>query len=133
MFDTPELARGSSKIIVASRYWGEKYPALEFLREHTTQPEQVKLLRLLDMAANNWPIKNREKCKQIEGELWEFKSHQLRLPYVLRPGNLVVVTHAFRKKRDDIPNEEITRASDIVKYFDRHYDFVTGTYRREQR
>nr|WP_225938088.1 type II toxin-antitoxin system RelE/ParE family toxin [Myxococcus sp. RHSTA-1-4] len=99
--------------------------------EHVTEPEKLKLTRLLDMAASKFPINNREKCKQIEGELWEFKSHQLRLPYVLRPGSLVVVTHVFRKKRDAIPNEEITRAFDIVKYFDKYFDFKTFTYRRE--
>lgn len=132
MFIHPELSRGSSKIIVASRFRGGEFPALEFLREQLTRAEQTKLLRLLDMAASNWPIKNFEKCKQIEGDLWEFKSHQIRVPYVLRPGNLVVVTHAFRKKKHDIPSQEITRAFDIVSYFDQYFNYQTNEYMSEE-
>lgn len=59
-------------------------------------------------------IDHREKFKKLDGELWEFKSHQIRMPCAFRHPRLVVVTHGFIKKTGRIPPAEIARAERIL-------------------
>jgi hypothetical protein len=70
-----------------------------------------KLLALFQMLGDQGEIWNREKFKKIEGtEFFEFKSFQIRMPCFFLPGNLVVITHGFRKKKDKAPAAEVKRA-----------------------
>jgi hypothetical protein len=68
--------------------------------------------------ASQGAIKNREKFKKIEGQLFEFKSYQIRMPCFFDPKNRIVITHGFMKKTDNIPPKEIERAEAIRRDYD---------------
>jgi phage-related protein len=78
--------------------------------------DKAKMLHLMSMLADNGKIFNREKFKPVEGGLFEFKSHQIRMicKFASEQG-LVLITHGFQKKRDDIPPAEIIRAKRILR------------------
>ncbi len=70
------------------------------------------------MMASQGKIANREKFKQIDGRLFEFKAGQIRMPCFFDKKNRIIVTHGFRKKADDIPPSEIRRAKDVLENYD---------------
>ena len=80
--------------------------------------DQAKLQTLFDMMASQGKIVNREKFKQINGALYEFKAGQLRMPCFFDSKNRIVITHGFRKKADDIPPSEIRRAEGVRRDYD---------------
>jgi len=63
----------------------------------------------LQRLAENGPPRNMERGKQLERDLWELKSHQVRLFYFVRGGR-AFFTHGIKKKRDEIPPRELERA-----------------------
>lgn len=89
-------------------------PAEEFL-DGLDEQDQAKMLRLLKQLGDQGRISNPEKFKKIEGTdgLFEFKSHQVRMPCYFLPGRLLVITHGFRKKGDKLPPSEIRKAERI--------------------
>jgi phage-related protein len=76
--------------------------------------ERTKLLALLKRTADMGPrnINDGTKFKKLEGNLFEFKSFQVRMP-CFYDGRLIVLTHGFKKKQDNTPRTEIDRASKI--------------------
>lgn len=81
----------------------------EFI-EQLEQYEQAKLLSLLEHTADYGPLRNAEKFKKLEGEIWEFKSYQVRLLCFFDKGRIIITTHGFKKKRDKTPKREIEKA-----------------------
>jgi hypothetical protein len=89
-------------------------PALDFL-ERLDLRELAQVVKLFQWLGDLGWINNREKFKPIEGtDFFEFKAHQVRMP-CYRSGNLFIVTHGFRKKKDAIDPQEIARAVRIRK------------------
>jgi Phage derived protein Gp49-like (DUF891) len=84
------------------------YDALE-------EVDRAKMLRLFKQIGDQGRIFNREKFKKIAGtdELFEFKSHQIRMPCYFVPGNLLVITHGLIKKGDRLPPSDVSRAERI--------------------
>jgi len=111
VFESPTLARGSKQTVEAAEFRGG-HPALEFLRE-LTEEDQVKLQALFNWLGANGEIKNRQKFKKVDSDIWEFKSYQIRMLCFFVPGRRVIVTHGFIKKQDGIPPREIKRAKSI--------------------
>lgn len=62
--------------------------------------DQAKLNSLFARLGDHGRIESREKFKKVDGQLWEFKSFQLRMPCKFFPNRLVVITHGFIKKGD---------------------------------
>jgi phage-related protein len=111
-----EMARGKRTVVWALASDGD-CPAKDFY-DSLEERDQAKVRNLFDMMAEQGFIKNREKFKPIEGKLYEFKAFQIRLPCFFDRTNRVVVTHGFRKKKDDIPKSEIKRAQEILDNYD---------------
>lgn len=86
------------------------------------------MLRLFNKLGEQGWIANKEHFKKIEGtEFFEFKNFQIRMPCYFLPGNLVVITHGFRKKGERIPPSEIDRAARI-----KEEDIVRSQNQREE-
>jgi hypothetical protein len=111
------LARGGpSKTVVYAVGAKGTSPGFDFYRDELTDREKAQMLRLFNRMGDQGRIANREHFKSIEGtEFFEFKNRQVRMPCYFLPGNLVVITHGFRKKCDHIPPTEIDRARRIKK------------------
>lgn len=89
-------------------------PALDFYNG-LGEGDQAKMNTLFRYLGDHGRIANREKFKKVEEELWEFKSHQIRMPCAFSEDRTVVISHGFRKKGDKIPREHINRAKRILQ------------------
>lgn len=90
-------------------------PAERFFDELDGE-DKAKMLRLFKQMGDQGKIRSpEEKFKKIEGTdgLFEFKSHQVRMPCYFLPGRLLVLTHGLIKKGDRLPPAEIKRAERI--------------------
>ncbi len=75
---------------------------------------QKKVLRLLEEVARRsggpFEIKNEQKFKRLEPDIYELKSDQVRLLFFLDGPRRLVITHGFLKKAQKTPPVEIGRA-----------------------
>ena len=92
-------------------------PARDFLLAQK-DTDRAKLWALFQRLSDFGVISNREKFKKLNDDLWEFKSHQLRLLGAFRPGRRFLVAHGVRKKKDDLGRSDIERAVRILKEHD---------------
>jgi len=86
-------------------------PAGEFF-DSLGLPDKAKMNALFRTAADHAPFHNPEKFGNLGAGLYEFKSHQIRMPFAYSSSErqLILVTHGFIKKKDKTPREEIDRA-----------------------
>lgn len=87
-------------------------PAKEFIRG-LNDAEQRKLDVLFQRMADTGRIFNKEQFKQVEGKIYEFKRHQVRIG-CFQMGRRWLLTHGFRKKSKKWPRSEIERAQRIM-------------------
>jgi phage-related protein len=101
----------------------ERCEAQEFI-ESLRPGDSKRLLAILERTCNDGPPKNVERFAKLEGDIFEFKSYQDRLPCFYRPGYVIVITHGFKKKRDRTPPKEIARAQRAREEFisGEHYE-----------
>jgi phage-related protein len=102
MIDVAILYSGKEYDVSAITVDGRCY-VIEFI-EQLELDEQAKLLSLLERTADYGPPRNTEKFKKLGGDIWEFKSYQVRILC------FIIATHGFKKKRDKTPKREIERA-----------------------
>jgi len=76
--------------------------------------DQAKMNTLFTYLGDHGKISNRHKFKKVKDDLWEFKSHQIRMLCTFSPKRVVIISHGFRKKSDKIPPAEIERAKRIL-------------------
>ena len=69
------------------------------------ESDKKKILALLKRIAEEGPINNEEKFKKLEGDVWEFKSYQIRVLCGFSPGKVVLLTHGFIKKKQKTPKK----------------------------
>lgn len=86
-------------------------PSVEFI-EGLDDTEKAKIFGLFRKIDSHGQLRNREQFKQIDGKLFEFKSHQIRIP-CFRDGAAWILTHGFIKKSDRIPPAQVDRANRI--------------------
>jgi phage-related protein len=74
--------------------------------------DKAKLMALFQIAGDHGKFHNPEKFGDLGDGLYDFKSFQIRMPFVYAKNErgLILITHGFIKKRDKAPKEEITRA-----------------------
>ena len=108
MIDVTILYSGKRYDLSAITIDGRCY-VIEFI-DQLERGEQAKLLSLLEYTGDYGPPRNTEKFKKLEGEIWEFKSHQVRVLCFFDKGRIIITTHGFKKKRDKTPKREIERA-----------------------
>ena len=101
--------------MVAAEFGGH-WPAEDYLNNEAEKPIALGALfqRMADVGPEG--IGNREHFKKLGGDIFEFKKHQDRMLCFFMPGGICVVTHGFRKKKDDVPPSQIERANVIKKY-----------------
>jgi hypothetical protein len=101
-----------------------KSEVMEFMTEMSTQQpkDYKKTIALFSLAAQIGTIKNPEKFKQVDGAIWEFKGHQVRILWFRHPqsSKLLVCASAERKKRNDLSPGTIKRAHDRLTEFQAH-------------
>src|SRR5260370_1934487 len=81
--------------------------------ETLTMAEKAKSLGLFKRMGDAGSIVNDEKFGDLGKGLKEFKSFQIRMPCVIRSGQ-VIISHGFIKKKQKTPPEEIDRAWRIL-------------------
>jgi hypothetical protein len=87
-------------------------PGLDFYEQLSVR-EKAKMNKLFEWIGNHGWINNDQKFKPIEGtEFLEFKDFQIRMP-CYRVGDLIIITHGFKKKSEAISPQEIARATRI--------------------
>ena len=79
--------------------------------------EYQKLVSLIDKSSENriLLIKNPEKFKKIEDNLYEIKSHQVRIWCYMDKDENIVLIDGYLKKSNKIPKNELKKAKSILK------------------
>lgn len=110
------VAYKGSKFTIAFAQTGSGCPAGEFF-DALEDSDKAKLMALFRLLGDQGRISNPEKFGSLGGGLYEFKSHQIRMPfaYARHERGLVIISHGFIKKRDKAPKEEIDRAKRILE------------------
>ena len=86
-------------------------PSKEFL-ESLAKADRTKLRVNFEKLGNMGKITNRERFKHIEGKIFGFKAHQVRIG-CFRDGMTWFLTHGFIKKEDDWRPQEVRLAETI--------------------
>jgi len=86
-------------------------PAEEFINS-LELPDKAKLARLFRWMAMTGRIRNEEKFKKEQGDIFGFKSFQIRVG-CFQVGQRWLLTHGFRKKKNHWPDSELKRAESI--------------------
>jgi phage-related protein len=82
--------------------------------------EQKKVVALLQRTADYGPPNNMQKFRKLQGDIWEFKSFQVRILCAFEDRNIIILTHGFIKKQDKTPPDEIERAKRLLtEYYER--------------
>lgn len=89
---------------------------------------KAKIVRTIKRLADFGHIRSREQYKKVEGDVWEFKEFQTRIPmYHCAPG-CIALTHGFFKKTEKMPKSQLRRAEQIML----EYNKVRKGFRNEQ-
>lgn len=106
--------RGAKFVIAYARDAAGSCPGGEFF-DRLELRDQAKLMALFKIAGDLGQFSNPEKFGDLGDGVYEFKSFQIRMPFVycsiLR--KTIVITHGFVKKKDKAPPAEIERARRI--------------------
>ena len=79
--------------------------------------DQAKVLALFKRLAENWRFYNRDKFKSLGergGNLYEFKSFQIRFLGDFRSGYRFLVAHGVKKKRDTLSPGDVGVAQRVL-------------------
>lgn len=96
-----------------------RIPAEVFLLSQKPQ-HQARLWALFKLLADAGQIRNDQHFKKLQGDFFEFKNFQIRMPCFFLPGGRVVVTHGFIKKQNAVDKSELVRAATIKTAYERH-------------
>jgi Phage derived protein Gp49-like (DUF891). len=95
-------------------------PGREFLNSQN-EANQAKMYALFQHLADTGQIRNHEKFRKLtDTDLFEFKSHQLRLLGDFRPGGRFVVASGIRKKSDKPDKRVFSVTERILEEHDAH-------------
>lgn len=102
------MALGRLQIVECAVDARGQSPALGFV-ESLLRSDQRKVNTLFQRLADLGKIEDGQKFKRLAGKIWEFKSHQIRIP-CFQDGQSWVLTHGFIKKQNATAKSEIERA-----------------------
>jgi phage-related protein len=99
-----------------------KFLAGEFMAglfsKKETEKSAAAIWRLFQHLAKLGTVRNEQKFKKVEGEIWEFKDYQARVfGFFGRNAagkRCFFLTHGFIKKKQKLPRTEIDRANSIM-------------------
>lgn len=108
-------------ILIVRGSWGEvryaarkdqSVPAKAFY-DGLSKGDQAKLNYLFQRLADHGRITNRQKFKQVEGDLFAFKSFRIRVS-CYQDQRRWYLLHGFEKKGDDWPRGEVIRGLNLL-------------------
>lgn len=106
------MVRGNwGRVEYAARIDGSA-PARVYVQS-LTDADRAKLYALFKWMADFGKISNRVKFKQVDGELFEFKAHQLRVS-CWRVGDCWYLLDGFTKKQDGWKSGELKHALNLL-------------------
>lgn len=108
----PIVYEGARFTVAFARERSGTCPGEEFFTALST-PDQAKLMTLFKMIGDHGIIHNPEKLGNLKEGLFEFKSHQIRMPFAYAnppQRGIIVITHGFIKKSQKTSTDEINRA-----------------------
>lgn len=119
------LAGDGARIVAALDVAGN-CPADDFIVKLSKErPNDFrKIQALLRLASEIGPhrIGNEEKVKKVDGELFEFKSHQIRIFWCYGPGSggtrTVVLLTGVIKKRDKHKKQDLVAARNLLAIYE---------------
>ncbi|MEJ2367973.1 MAG: type II toxin-antitoxin system RelE/ParE family toxin [Acidobacteriota bacterium] len=88
-------------------------PVLDFLSGMDSSDAHLRnrmLSFLRERVAKGGPPRNREVCRALENGICEFKKGPVRIFWFWDDGQLIICTHAYRKKSRKAPRREIEKA-----------------------
>jgi mRNA-degrading endonuclease RelE of RelBE toxin-antitoxin system len=92
-------------------------PVREFLTS-LSPADRRKVDVLVELFASRGKIANKEKFKKIEGtNLFEFKSHQIRLICFFAEGKRLVICRGLIKKKEKHDARDLDNADNLRKAF----------------
>jgi phage-related protein len=94
-----------------------RYLVQEFMGE-LSDAEQKKVGALLRRTAENGLPRSSEHFKKLDGDLFEFKAHQVRIFCAFRGQSILVLTHGLKKKKDRHNKQDIERAKQLLRQLD---------------
>lgn len=111
-----EIAYQGCKFTIAfARLKNGRSPGAEFF-DGLSVADKAKLMALFRIAADHGSFRNDQKFGDLGGGLFEFKSHQIRMPFVYAgERGLILITHGFVKKKNKASRDEIGRAWRIFR------------------
>ena len=84
-----------------------------------SQQAIAQLVKRLDHTAQHGPSWNREQCRQLTANIWEFKTGAgLRLLWFYDKGQLIICTSGYLKQRQKADKTEIRRAEEWKAKYD---------------
>ena len=106
------VVRGTMRTIEYAICANGSMPAREFI-EGLDDSDQRKLAVLLRRMAEHGSVPNREQFKHVQGKLFEFKKHQIRV-FCFRHGDSWILTNGYKKKEDRLRPAKIRQAERIM-------------------
>ena len=86
---------------------------LENLSRSEAKLRDAVLAFLRERVAEHGPPTNGEQCKELEDGILEFKKGPVRILWFWDADQVVLCTHAFRKRTQKTPRREIDRARQV--------------------
>lgn len=109
--EVKEFCQGRWGSVVYATALNGSRPAEEFLAG-LDRDQLTKASALFRWFADHGEIRNREKFKKVRGEIFEFKSYQVRVLCFFDSKKLVL-TNGCIKKRDTLDESDIARSERI--------------------
>lgn len=94
-------------------------PVTEVILELTNQDLQNKVIAAIE-TLRTYGIEARSqllKIKKIKGKILELKLSDFRILFAFQPGNIILLLHAFTKKRQKIDPDDIELAEKRLKKY----------------
>lgn len=115
---TQLVVEGEQRTIAYARTMSGAMPAKEFLDDlqerggANAAPDLARLDRLFERMSVVGAVHNVEQFRKLRGEIFEFKSNQLRV-LAFRVDTVWFLTSGFTKRQRKCPPSEIVRAESI--------------------
>ncbi|HXJ14016.1 MAG TPA: type II toxin-antitoxin system RelE/ParE family toxin [Candidatus Limnocylindrales bacterium] len=112
------LLAGEKLAIVFAVRTNGSMPAKDFFDGELTDAERRKFRPPMERLAETRRVENREHFKKVEAtNLWEFKSHQIRLLGGYLDDGRFALAHGIKKKQDRLKSSDIQVAEEILREF----------------
>ena len=108
------------------RFWqqGSRCPVYEFVRGLVGTPDYDKIVALLKRTADRgMPLHNRTRALHLRahGNLYELKSHEIRILLFRGEGRDLILAHALKKRSDRTPRRAIESALRVPDEWERQH------------